>query len=252
MDMFIVKKIAAMLIMPLPAIIALMLLSWIFWWRNKKRVAIACQLASCLLLILVSTPWLPNHVLRDLEQQYHQFDMSTPVNTVVVLGCGHAYDGALPLSAQIKPCSLYRLVEGIRLLKANPDSILITSGQHTQPYTHAQMLKRLAVDMGVAPERIRLQNNSKDTEEEVLALKPMIGSAPFALVTSATHMPRAIHLFEAAGLHPIAAPTEHLVRFDTTEPARWFSDLPRSDNIHKTERFWYETLGQWWLKLRGK
>ncbi len=48
----------------------------------------------------------------------------------------------------------------------------------------------------------------KDTEEEAAAVKQAIGDAPFLLVTSASHLPRAMIFFQQEGLNPLPAPGE--------------------------------------------
>ncbi|WP_438863809.1 ElyC/SanA/YdcF family protein [Neptunicella sp.] len=252
MEIFTLKKIASMLLMPLPLIVTLLLISWICIYWHRHKLAYALQAFAVITLLTTSTSWLPNYLLGNLEQQYHQFDLATPVDKIVVMGCGHTNDGRLPITSQVKPCSLYRLIEGMRIQQANPGSILITSGYSEEPFSNAEMMKKLAVSLGADPSRIQLQNNSRDTEEEVLKLKPMLGQQPFAMVSSASHMQRAMHLFQQQGLHPIAAPTEHLVKYsDAVEPS-WWSELPHSTNIYKFERYWYEAMGQLWLFLRGK
>ncbi|MFT4941819.1 MAG: uncharacterized SAM-binding protein YcdF (DUF218 family), partial [Paraglaciecola sp.] len=80
-------------------------------------------------------------------------------------------------------------------------------------------------------------------------IKAHLSGAKFALVTSASHMQRAMKLFQDQGLKPIAAPTEHLVRHTKSRP--WQYMLPNSKNISKMERWWYEILGRTWLKLKA-
>ncbi|WP_416308370.1 ElyC/SanA/YdcF family protein [Neptunicella sp. SCSIO 80796] len=252
MEIFTLKKIASMLLMPLPLIVTLLLISWICIYRQRQKWAYSLQAIAVATLLLTSTSWLPNQLLGELEQQYHQFDLATPVKKIVVMGCGHTNDGRLPITSQLKPCSLYRLIEAMRIQQANPGSLLITSGYSEEPFSNAEEMRNLAISLGVAPERILMQTRSRDTEQEVINLKPMLSQQPFAMVTSASHMQRAMHLFEQQGLHPIAAPTEHFVKqSDAVEPG-WWSELPHSTNIYKFERYWYEAMGQMWLFLRGK
>ncbi|MDN4501435.1 ElyC/SanA/YdcF family protein [Alteromonadaceae bacterium BrNp21-10] len=251
MEIFTLKKLASMLIMPLPAVIICLCLSSILFYLQRRKWAFYCQGLALGLLLLVATPWLPNTLLRDLEQEYHQFDLSQPVDYVVILGCGHTNDATLPITAQFQPCSLYRLVEGLRILKHNSNAKLVTSGYSKEPFSNAEMMKKLAIELGISSSRILMQTKSRDTEEEVTKLKPLIQNSSFALVTSATHMHRSMRLFQNIGLYPLAAPTEHLVRLSDKGNSDWWGYLPHSTNLNKSERYWYEVMGNTWLTLKG-
>ena len=61
-----------------------------------------------------------------------------------------------------------------------------------------------------------------------------------ALVTSASHMPRAMRHFEQVGLKPVAAPT-HFMSF-TDNPAHLSYWLPSATHLRKSERACYEFL----------
>lgn len=52
---------------------------------------------------------------------------------------------------------------------------------------------------GVPREQIITLDLPKDTEEEAAAVKQAIGDAPFLLVTSASHLPRAMIFFSRKG-----------------------------------------------------
>jgi uncharacterized SAM-binding protein YcdF (DUF218 family) len=78
----------------------------------------------------------------------------------------------------------------------------------------------------------------------------MIGKEPFFLVTSASHMPRAVALFKKLGMKPIPAPTGHLAKRPRgRNPQRYF---PSPEGLHKSQRLVYETLGMIWAKFRGQ
>ncbi len=195
---------------------------------------------------------LPNALLRPLEMSYGQFDLSQPVDFIVILGCGHTNDGALPITAQLKPCSTVRIMEAFRIGQYNPNAKYITSGNTLrEPFSNAEMNSQLLTTMGVPESQIITLSISKDTEDEALNIAPLIGQKQFALVTSASHMARAMKLFEARKLSPIAAPTEHLVRLSGAPNHVILSNVPNSKNVQKTERYWYETLGHTWLWIKS-
>ena len=77
-------------------------------------------------------------------------------------------------------------------------------------------------------------------------MKGLVGSEPFILVTSASHMPRSMVLFKSLGLNPIPAPTDfHKAKF------RGFFVLPRFDAFDQSQRAMYEYIGMLWVKIRS-
>jgi uncharacterized SAM-binding protein YcdF (DUF218 family) len=250
LDLFILKKTIGALLMPLPLCLMLFLMAALAYCTARKRLAKGLTFFSLSVLLLLSTPYLPDYLLGKLEHQYRQFDLSQKVQRIVILGCGHVNDPRLAISAQLYPCSSVRIIEAMRLLASNPDSIIITSGNtQRETYSNAEMNKRLLIAMGVDENKIISVEQSLDTEDEAQNLRAYLVGKKFALVTSASHMLRAVRLFENQNLQPIAAPTENLVR--TSDDTSWLHFLPSSKNLHKSERWWYETLGNWWLNIKA-
>ena len=243
MDLFTFKKIIGSLVMPLPLLLALLFISLFLFMRNRRKLAITLQGLAILLLISISNSRITNAIIAPIEYNYHQYQPDTPIDAVVVLGCGHHGDARLPMSAQLYSCSLYRLIEGIHIHKQHPNSRLITSGYGgDDPISNAEVMRDVAIKLGVSPYKITMQTHPKDTAEEAQALKNKLKNTPFVLVTSASHMPRAMAIFQAQGLNPIAAPTDYLSAQGSQ--SAWWRQLPRSSNIKKIERWWYETLGR--------
>ena len=71
-------------------------------------------------------------------------------------------------------------------------------------------MTEVAEALGVQADEILQLKQPRDTEEESQQVAPIVGSQSFILVTSASHMPRAMGLFRKRGLQPIPAPTDHL------------------------------------------
>ena len=97
---------------------------------------------------------------------------------------------------------------------------------------------------------LRIESTSKDTKDEARLIHDIVGKDRFVLVTSASHMPRSMALFEKRGMRPIAAPTEYLVKMrQKVSPAMFF---PGADGLRKAERSFHEYLGLWWAWLMGQ
>ncbi|STQ12920.1 protein YcbC [Enterobacter cloacae] len=118
---------------------------------------------------------------------------------------GRVYLGSkLGPSSNLINNSLPRLNEGIRLWLANPGSKMIFTGApaKTNPVSTAEAGARVAESLGVPRSAIITLDSPKDTEEEAAAVKQAIGDVPFLLVTSASHLPRAMIFFEKQGTAP--------------------------------------------------
>ncbi len=250
MDFFLFKKFVGVFFMPLPVLIVLLLIGLYCIVTQRRKSAILFTATAIGLLFMVSLPSIPNSLLRTLEHQYPQYDRARKVDYIVVLGCNHVNDRSLPITSQIHPCSVIRDTEAVRIWRMNPQALIVTSGNAgREPYSNAYMNKQLLVALGVPSQQIHALEKAKDTEQEAKALAPLLKDKSFVIVTSASHLARAIPLFEAQGLSPIAAPTEHLVRLSDQSSLADFA--PAASNIQKFERWWYEAMGRTWQWIRS-
>jgi uncharacterized SAM-binding protein YcdF (DUF218 family) len=169
------------------------------------------------------------------------------------LGGGHTNDSRLPANNQLAKGALARLAEGIRILNEVEGSVLVTSGWSgkREAIPQAEVLAQTAVLLGVDSARIKKQILPKNTWMEASEYKRLFGdTATLVLVTSAIHMPRAMYLFQKAGLNPLPAPTDHLIKKgEKTNPLFW---MPKAGNIAKTESAIHEYVGILWYKIGGK
>lgn len=244
--LFVLKKIIALLIMPLSVGLLLMLLAIIFLYRENLRMSRFFMLAAFAWIALLSFTPFSELLMQPLEAQYPGLsEFPAGIRYVVVLGSGHTTNNKLPLSSQLSDPAMFRLVEGIRILHQLDDAKLIVSGYAGEDATpHALMLKRMAEQLGVDEKRIIARYAPRDTREEARDVKPILEGEDFILVTSASHMPRAMAAFHEQGLYPHAAPTYHLVK----ESDDWLV-VPDAGGLHVSERAIHEYVGRLWLQL---
>jgi len=76
----------------------------------------------------------------------------------------------------------------------------------------AEAMKELSLALGVSDDDIILESKSTNTYEEAVYTEPIVNNHKFILVTSASHMLRAMGIFKKKGMNPIAAPTGYLVK----------------------------------------
>jgi uncharacterized SAM-binding protein YcdF (DUF218 family) len=94
-----------------------------------------------------------------------------------------------------------------------------------------------------------LESQSRDTIDEVRALGALLGKERFVVVTSATHLPRAMAMFKHAGMNPIPAPTDYLALHAAPQIEDW---VPHAGAGFMIERALHEYVGLFWAKLRGQ
>jgi uncharacterized SAM-binding protein YcdF (DUF218 family) len=253
---FLAKKILGPLLAPLPFCL-LVLLSGIFllWATRRQKAGKTLVTLGTVLLCLFSYSMVSDKLLKPLEQQYPPvltFEQLQNIKWIVVLGGGSSVDPGLPHSSFLSKASFARMAEGIRIHNQIPNSKLIfTGGSGFSGFTPvAEIMAKVAIEFGVKPAKIIIESKSTDTKDHPLYMKALIGSDKFILVTSASHLPRAMALFTKAGMHPVAAPTDFMASSREALSPRVF--FPCTESLQKAERAIHEYLGLAWAKLRSQ
>ena len=261
--LFWLKKTLTLPFLPLPFALAagvagILLLRTRRWERAGKRLVTAAILA----LLVFSNKGVARLLIGPLEARHPAAPEAASTRDlppalaacrhVVVLGGGHGESPALSRVNELVPAALARLAEAIRILRLlPPDTQLIVSGHGGfDQISHAQILAEAAISLGVAPDRILRMDEPRDTEDEANSIRRRLGDTPFALVTSAWHMPRAMSLCAGAGLHPVACPADFMLKPGAERGLALLQcDLAALDRSTKAIR---EYLGLLWTTLRGR
>ncbi len=111
----------------------------------------------------------------------------------------------------------YRLDAACDYLTENPDTFCILSGGQggNEPCSEAEGMYRYLTERGIAPERLTLEDRSRDTSENIAYSMELIGDrdAAVGIVTNNFHVFRGVRLARAAGMKNvcgIAAPSSPL------------------------------------------
>jgi uncharacterized SAM-binding protein YcdF (DUF218 family) len=254
--MFLFKKIIAPFFMPLPLCLVLLVVGLLLlWFTRRQRAGKLLASAGALALVLCGYGFASDGLLRSLERRYAPVTSAQAsghaVRWIVVLGGGSSADEQLPPAARLSEASLARVVEGVRLQRQLPGSrLLLSGGSVFGSGTDAGTMQALALELGVEPGALALDSDSPDTESQAQVVKAQLGGEEFFLVTSASHMPRAVALFKKAGTNPLPAPTHFLAQGNKgLAPGDFF---PGTGGLRKAETSVYEYLGMGWARLRGK
>jgi uncharacterized SAM-binding protein YcdF (DUF218 family) len=259
--MFIVKKMLPLLVYPVSLCLGILILGLLFLWATRRqRLGKGLVTVGTVLLLLLSFPFLSRQTLIPLERRYPPLlhpetvswgeESSASVKWIVVLGGGHRSDPGLPANSQISSAALGRVVEGVRLYKLIPGSkLLLAGGRVFDPVPEAKVMAQVAELLGVKPQDISLEPDSRDTADQAEIISKKLGRERFILVTSAFHLPRSMALFEKRGLKPIPAPSD----FPAREPQGFnpTTFFPKASALEQVETALHEYLGIVWAWLRG-
>ncbi len=244
---FFAKKIITFFVEPLGLILTLGLIGLYFLNKSNDKKAKFFLGSSIFLLLFLSYPPIGNGLIQQLENQYPKYSDKHPVKYIHILGGGHHDNDEWPLSAQIDNASLKRTIEAISIYKklSNPDIKLIFTG-YAGPNNNtpnAEINAAIARLSGVENKSMVVNGKPKDTADEAIFAKSIIGNNAFILVTSASHMPRAVKLFKKLGMNPIPAPT------DFHSKNKPLLSAPNIGSLQKSRIAIHELLGIAWFYL---
>jgi len=252
--MFILKKIVTLLLMPMSLCLGVLGVGILLLWMRRRIGAAKIVLTfGVLVLAALSLSAVANQFNKPLETWYPPLlDAGgiKDVKWVVVLGGGHTSNPELQPNAQIGSSSLARLVEGIRIHRALPESkLLLSGGAVFDPVPEAVTMAAVARMLGVSPDDMVLESQSQDTGQQSQFVQGIVQNEQCILVTSAIHMPRAMRVFEQKGMKPIPAPTDFgdWMRKENS-PNQFF---PRAGELRKVEAALHEYLGLLWARVTG-
>lgn len=253
---FFLKKLAGSLFMPLPVCLVLFMTAYYFLLKDHRGGGFRLLALSLCMLLFFSVPITSNLLIEPFEYDVPKLDIVNEMKSptlnpkfIWVLGCYHNEDVRQPIVSQIHPCSLTRIVQGIQLSRIYPDAALIFSGSKRKhgKVSHPQISADLAIQLGLAPNRIIIVEGSKDTEEGIKLIQPIVKDQEFIAVSSASHMSRMKKLFNLHRLKPILSPAEYLSA-NGEFSYQWF--VPNATSLAKSERAIYEMLGNIWVSLK--
>lgn len=195
------------------------------WWAlallilaRRRRPAVAMLWGGLAVLGLLGFRALPDALLRPLESRYAVPPAASVTQHVGVIVLGGALEhpdsyaahGQVPLGEAAE-----RMVAPVRLLRQNPTMELVFSGGEGRllptGVSEAELARAFYQAQGVDMSRVRLEGGSRNTRENAQQVAQLLGGRckqPWLLLTSASHMPRAMAEFQAAGCQVTAYPVD--------------------------------------------
>ena len=253
---FYLSKIFWFFIQPLNLTIFLLLAGLIAAMIGRRRLAATGSVLAFLVLALSAWTSLGAMMLNPLEQRFARPPLPEKVDGIVVLGGG--LEGVINLARGGYELNAGgdRMVETAILARRFPTAKVVVSGGTGELFLEgegdADTAPRLLGALGVASERLILENKSRNTYENAVFTKALITPKPgetWLLVTSAFHMPRAKALFDKAGFATLPWPVDY--RTSGREGVGLFRDNP-ADSLQATTVAIREWIGLFAYWLSGR
>jgi uncharacterized SAM-binding protein YcdF (DUF218 family) len=253
---FYLSKVFWFFIQPLNLTIFLLLAGLIAAMIGRRRLAATVSVLAFLILALSAWTSLGAMMLNPLEERFPRPPLPDKVDGIVVLGGG--FEGAINLARGGYELNAGgdRMVETAVLARRFPQAKVVVSGGTGELFLDgegdAATAPRLLTALGVASERLILENKSRNTYENAVFTKALVTPRPgetWLLVTSAFHMPRAEALFDKAGFATLPWPVDY--RTSGREGIGLFRDNP-ADSLQATTMAIREWIGLFAYWLSGR
>jgi uncharacterized SAM-binding protein YcdF (DUF218 family) len=252
--LFLISKVVGFLLLPSNLIAfvgALGFAGMLIGWRR-----VGSSLMAIAIVALVVAGWSPLGALalQALETRFPPPRIEGPVAGIVSLGGAVDVHITEDRNAPALNDAGERMTAVASLAQLYPDARIVLSGgasdlHDTGAATESAVAKRLLVAMGLPAERIELEERSRNTCEnaaESLAVARPEAGETWLLVTSASHMPRAIACFRAVEFPIVAYPVD----YRTTEVA--WSAIPISDGLNMLDLAAHEWIGLVAYRIVGR
>ena len=245
--MIYLHKLLPLLVSPLGVIAFLLFINI---WLKKRSLTFF----TLVILLVFSLPLTARFIWQGLEKDYPYSEirsLNTHDAVIVLSGMLHQFEANGTMQAQWNdPDRFFAGLEILRQGKAK--NIIFTGGK--MPWSNAraegEVLREVALIMGVSGEKIKLSGYASNTAEEALVVARLMNENKFTsaiLVTSSFHMPRAMQLFNKAGINVEAYSTDFRVSGTSVD---WLDYLPSADGFRDTSNGIREYIGRVYYQLK--
>ena len=260
---FILSKVVQFCIEPLNWVMIFIVLGLLFLSLRKPHLSKRFLVFALLDLLIVG--WLPASevFLRALEDSVPKIEIGklSKENFGGIIILGGAIEGG-EIAIDRGEISIYssaeRVTKAFELIRKYPDLPFIFSGFSgriaPKGVSEADAFKQLIQEQGLADRAGYYENQSRNTYENVVFIKPMIAEIekgkpekPWLLITSASHMYRSVKIFQKQSMEVIPLPVD----YQTANSLQWTAfDLV--EGAQNWNRLVHEIIGLFAYWVTGK
>jgi len=218
-------------------------------------------ISSLLLLVTLSSPLVATTLIGSLEAWYQppQLTPSDRFDAIVVLGGGVDEKGSIRPTTGPSSVSRNRTTCGVDLYQRGYAPTLVLTGGDGRVFgtgpQEAVEMKQWAARLGVPESATMTETEARNTYENATGTKRLIGPTSILLVSSASHLPRAVPVFTKQGFRVTPAPCDYTSRnlprenWDNIDP---FDLIPSDIALQYTREAVAEVAGIVIYWLAGK
>jgi uncharacterized SAM-binding protein YcdF (DUF218 family) len=260
--MIYISKLLPQFVYPLGLIGGLIIIALLL--QRKPRLQRAILIIALLVLFISGNRWVAMGLSRSLEWQYLPQENIPVADVIVVLG-GGTNPAEYPRSTIEINGAGDRVIYAAKLYHQGKANYLLLSGGRIDwspsNTTPADEMAIILEQLGVPLESMWLETESRNTYENALYANEILaekGLKKIILVTSASHMPRTVLLFEEQGFVVIPAPTDYKVTQSNWQglkaasiPVQILNLFPNTESLNSVTNVMKEYIGILVYKFRG-
>jgi len=208
---FLLSKVLNWFVYPLSLLFLGLIAILVFYRRRYARLGLACVL---LLLYGMSTMLTVKPLMRWLEGPQPSPELHQHYDVAIVLAGMVALSRSSPGHLEFDE-HVERILEGISLVKRGiADKLFIVGGSGSlfdRHLSEARVLRTFALEFGLHDEQVLVEDVSRNTYESAVNATQILRAGHYrqlVLITSASHMYRALATFHKQGLFPQPYPVD--------------------------------------------
>ncbi len=224
---------------------------------RRARAGGKLIVASIVLLAIFGLSPLGNAIILPLEQRFPPWDAArgAPAGIIVLGGAFETVVAATRADIPLNEAA-ERMTVSAELARRYPAARIVFSGGvgalMFEGPPEGELARRFYAGLGIAPERVTIEDSSRDTAENARFTKVLADPRPgerWLLVTSAYHMPRAVGAFRRVGFAVEAYPVDYRTR-GWEDLGRPFASL--GDGLRRSDTAMREWVGLLFYRLAGR
>ncbi len=260
--MIYLSKLLPQFIYPLSLIGLLIALALLL--QQKPRGQRVILILALLILLISGNRWVAMGLTRSLEWQYLPKEQIPAAEAIVVLGGGTNPAEYPRPSVEINGAGDRVLYAAQLFHMGKADHLLLSGGRidwSSSSTTPAEEMATILEMLGVPSESMWLETESRNTSENAQFAREILKKKDInkiILVTSASHMPRSVQLFEEQGFEVIPAPTDYDVTQSNWQglkqasiPIQIMNLLPNVESLNSVTNVIKEYIGILVYRFRG-